>query len=97
MPMMLAAPNICLVALVMDDCISLCGRWLATSVVLMRSSDGLLTPRSRGMLTSSHSLLYVSPSLRIASLASSMVKVRKTKFLSNSGLVNPINSCWCPL
>ena len=49
--------EICLMALVMAVCDSRCGRLLATSVVLMRSSDGLPMLRSRVMLTCSFSLL----------------------------------------
>ena len=62
MPTMLAAPNACLMAFVIVVCVSRCGKLFATSVVLMRSSDGLPVPRSRVMLTRSFSWLNARPS-----------------------------------
>ena len=57
MPIMLSVPNVCFMTLEMVVCVSRCGRLLATSVVLMRSANGLPAPWSRVMLTWSFSWL----------------------------------------
>ena len=66
-------------------------------VVLIRCFDGLPVPQSRVLLTWNFLWLKVSPSLNIRSCTSSVVRVRNAIFLSNSGLVRPINSCCSPV
>lgn len=65
----------------------LCGRFLATNVVLIQSSKGAVTSLSLAMLSRSFSQWYVSLYYKDASHISLDMNVRKTKSFLASGLV----------
>lgn len=74
------------------DYVSHCSRLLATKVVLVRSSIGLLTSLSFLTLTLSFLNWWARPLLRMSSQASSMVSV-----ISSFGLANEKISTFHPL
>lgn len=84
---MFSSPNNLLRDLVIVDCDSLCGRLLATKVVLILNSDGLPESLSLVMLTLRRSEWNVRPLLRMSSQASSVVRVMKAKSVSTPDLV----------
>ena len=83
---MFSSPNNFLRDLVMVDWDFLCGKLLATKVVLILNSDWLPKSLSLVMLTLRRSDLNVRPLLRMTSRASSVVRVMKAKILLHAGL-----------